>query len=205
LILLLEEEEQPTRLAGFSITLPQLAGGLSLALEKAVQKILADELAHLSRRVPGFDARLPDALAINITSPTEMPAIGLNGQRGPADTYGPRVPTGNGSLCGKDLYNADRAGVLMARRLACAVVRTGVARECLATLALVPGQTEAQILQLRGDGQVLDPTRWAALLDRSLAGTGQRFTGQESLVDVARFGHFTGERAWERLHFDDRV
>jgi S-adenosylmethionine synthetase len=205
LIVLLEEEDYPTRLAGFSITLPQLLGGLTMAIEKGVKKILADELAHLSRRVPGFDPRLPDALAINITAAAEMPTIGLSGQRAGMDAYGPRVPAANNSLCGKDFYNADRAGVLMARRLARAVVRTGVARECLATMAVVPGQTEAQILQLRGDGQVLDASRWAMLLDRSLAGTGARFTGRESLVDVARFGHFTGERVWERLHFDERI
>ena len=78
-----------------------------------------------------------------------------------------------------------------------------MARECLATLALVPGQSEAQILQLRGDGQALDVSRWATLLDRSLAGTARRFTGRESLLDVARYGHFTGERCWERLHFDE--
>lgn len=204
-IVLVEEEEEPTRLAGFSITLPQNPGGLPLALDKTVKKILADELAHLSRRVPGFDGRLPESLAINIASPADMPKIGLSGQRGCMDTYGPRVPAGNGPLCGRDFYHADRAGVLMARRLARAVVRTGAARECLATLGVVPGQTDAQILQLAGDGRVLDVSRWAPLLDRSLAGTGERFTGRESLVDVARFGHFTGERVWEQLHFDQRV
>ena len=34
------------------------------------------------------------------------------------DAYGPRVPWGGGGLCGKDFYTAERAGALIARRLA---------------------------------------------------------------------------------------
>ncbi len=56
------------------------------------------------------------------------------------DAYGPRVPIGGGALSGKDFYKVDRAGAILARRLAKLVVLTGVARECTAKLAISPGR-----------------------------------------------------------------
>src|SRR5262249_23427288 len=155
-------------------------------------KVLIDEMSHLSRRVPGFDARLPDALALNVTNPVvDRPATGTSGRQLGLDGYGMRVPDGGAVLCGRDLYQVERAGAILARRLAKAIVRTGVARQCQAGLSFVPGQPEAQILSLEGDGQMLDPSRWAPLLDRTLAGVGQRYTGQVMLLDIARYGHFS--------------
>ena len=104
---------------------------------------------------------------------------------------------------GKDFYHAERAGVIAARRLAKAVVLTGAAHECRATLAFGPGQAEAQIVSLVGDGELLDASRWSGLLDRTLQGVGDRYTDRADLVEVARHGHFTtAGRPWERLHFD---
>jgi len=70
----------------------------------------------------------------------------------------------------------------------------------------VPGAVEARIVSLRrGNGAELDPARWSVLLDRTLAGAGDRFAGGRALVDVARYGHFTeAERPWERLGFRRR-
>jgi len=209
LIVLLEEEEYPTRLAGFSATLQQARSGSPQALEKAVRKVLGDELTHLSRRVPGFDARVPEAVAVNAAGVSHEGGpgheSGQSGQRLVMDTYGPRVACGGAALCGKDFCTAERAGTIMARRLAKAAVRTGVARECFATLAFVPGQQEAQIIALRGDGCLLDASRWAGLLDRSLASVAARYTNQTNLLDLARHGHFLSELLpWERLHFDEK-
>lgn len=203
--LLLEEQDFPTRLAGCILSLSQAADGSPMALEKTIQKVLIDEMSHLSRRVPGFDARLPDALALNITGPaSDRPFTGQSGRRAGMDAYGLRVPDGGVVLCGRDLYQAERAGAILARRLAKAIVRTGVARRCDVVLAFAPGQAEAQILSLHGDGQVLDASRWAPLLDRTLAGVGQRYTSPGMLTDIARFGHFSSQdRPWERLHFDE--
>jgi S-adenosylmethionine synthetase len=204
-VLLLEEEEFPTRLAGCSISLTQAPDGSPQALEKTVQKVLVDEMSHLSRRVPGFDARLPDSLAVNMTLPqTDRLPSGSSGRRADMDGCGLRAPHSDAVLCGRDLYQAERAGAILARRLAKAIVRTGVARQCQTVLALAPGQAEAQILSLLGDGQVLDASRWGPLLDRTLAGIGQRYTGQVMLGDIARYGHFSShDRPWEKLHFDE--
>ena len=115
------------------------------------------------------------------------------------------MPVGGG-LSGKDFYQVDRAGALVARRLAKAVVMTGAARECVVTLAFVPGQAEAQVVSLAGDGHLVDASRWAGLLDRSLAGVGDRYTGRAPLTEVAGYGHFTRpEWPWEKVHFDAGV
>ncbi len=204
-VLLLEEDEFPTRLAGCSLSLTQAPEGSPMALEKTIQKVLVDEMAHLARRVPGFDARLPEALALNISNPqADRPLTGSSGRQIGLDGYGMRLPEGGNVLCGLDLYQVERAGAILARRLAKAVVRTGAARQCQASLAFAPSQSEAQILSLHGDGQILDPSRWALLLDRTLAGIGQRYTGQVLLQDIARYGHFSSpDRPWEKLHFDE--
>jgi len=201
LIVLLEEEGQPTRLAGFSAALQQAVEGPPAGLQRAVRNVLTEELSNLSRLVPGFDPRLPEGIVVLGAGPHGD--NGHSGRKLVVDAYGPRVPIGGGALSGKDFYQVDRAGALAARRLARAAVQTGVARECHVTLAFVPGQQEAQIIALRADGRLLDASRWAPLLDRSLGGIGDRYTGAVPLVEIARYGHFTDEqRPWERLSFD---
>ncbi len=205
-LLLMEEGEFPIRLAGCSLSLTQAAEGSPAALDKTIQNVLGDELSQLARRVPGFETRMPDAFALNVASPSAdspQPA-GLSGRRTSMDAFGMRVPDSGAVLCGRDLYQAERAGAILARRLARAIVRTGAARQCQAVLAFAPGQPEAQILSLLGDGKVLDASRWASLLDRTLAGVGRRYTSQAPLGDIARYGHFSSpDRPWEKLHFDE--
>jgi S-adenosylmethionine synthetase len=202
LIVLLEEEDAcPRRLTGVSVSLQQSPAGSAVELHRAVRGVLGERLSGFSRAVPGFDARVPEAIAIH-ASPSHA-GRGQSGQKVVIDTYGPRVPTGGGSLSGKDFYHPDRAGALIARRLAKALVFTGLARECQATLTVIPGQREGQIVSLVGDGRVLDPSRWATLLDRSLSGAGERYTKTTSLAEVARLGHFLrGDFPWEQLHLD---
>jgi S-adenosylmethionine synthetase len=201
-IVLLEEDTFPTRLAGCAVWLQQAARGPAAGLERAVLRALADALAELSRRVPGFDPRVPESTQVT-GGPGPLPSTGVSGRQLVADAYGPRVPLGGGALSGRDFYHPQRAGALLARRLTKAVVLTGVSRTCRATLAFVPGQAEAQLVSLAGDSGLLDAARWGALLDRSLAGFGDRTTGRTDLVAVARHGHFLEPTLpWENLHFD---
>ncbi|MGD0040310.1 MAG: hypothetical protein ABSE84_07840 [Isosphaeraceae bacterium] len=52
-------------------------------------------------------------------------------------------------------------------------------------------------------GQQLDATRWGQLLDLSLEGTGERYALTASLVEIARWGHFTApDHPWERISPD---
>jgi len=89
------------------------------------------------------------------------------------DAYGPRVPIGGGALSGKDCFKADRAGAVLAWRLVRAVVMSGVAPECTATLAIAPGDRVFRIVSLVGAGSALDPRRWAGLIDLSLIKAGE--------------------------------
>jgi S-adenosylmethionine synthetase len=82
---------------------------------------------------------------------------GLSGKKLVVDAYGPRVPIGGGALSGKDFFKADRAGAVLARRLAKAVVMSGAAPECSATLAITPGDRDFRIVSLVGASASLDP------------------------------------------------
>ena len=81
---------------------------------------------------------------------------------------------------------------------------TEAARECLVTLAFLPGASEAKIVSLCGDdGQQLDTARWGQLVELSLEGIGRRHALTASLAEIARWGHFTAvDRTWERISLD---
>jgi S-adenosylmethionine synthetase len=198
LIVLLEEDTHALRLAGFSCSLT--ADPTAPTTQRAVRTLLQDELAHLARRVPGFDPRIPESVAVHPCEPADHAG---SGRHLAGSTYGPRVPMTVAGLCGKDLGHPARAGAIAARRLAKAVVRAGVARECHAVVTLVPGQEEAMIVALHGDGQRLDASRWSDLVDRSIRRIGARYSGAVKLADVARAGHFLREDwPWESVRFE---
>jgi S-adenosylmethionine synthetase len=192
-----------------STSLQQTLGGPAVELHRAALDLLSHELSRAARAIPGFIGTVPADVTINGAGDFAVGGPegdnGLSGKKLVADAYGPRVPIGGGALSGKDFYKADRGGAILARRLAKAVVVSGAADECTATLAFFPGMLEARIVGLHdGVGVQLDPKRWARLLDLSLAGVGDRYTGVTDLVDVARAGHFLDPaRPWEQLRFDD--
>jgi S-adenosylmethionine synthetase len=177
-------------------------------LHRAVRAAVQEEVQEAVWRLPGFAPHAPAEVHVNgagnfaIGGPSGD--NGLAGKKLVSDAYGPRVVIGGGALSGKDFFKADRAGALIARRLAKAVVQTGAARSCTSTLLFLPGQEAARVLSLRDEtGLSLDVSRWSALVDLTVAGCGERCTGRADLVDVARWGHFTtADRPWERLHFD---
>ena len=119
------------------------------------------------------------------------------------DCYGPHVPIGGGALSGKDFFKADRAGALHARRIAKAVVITGGFKEALVHLCYHPGNESAELLSILVDGgQRIDDKPWRDLFDLSLGVSGESWSNQVNLIDVARFGHFTNSQyPWERVEF----
>ncbi len=118
------------------------------------------------------------------------------------DAYGPRVPIGGGALSGKDFFKADRAGAILARRLAKAVVMSGAAPECIATLAIAPGDRAFRVVSLVRAGATLDPRRWGGLTDLSLIKAGECYACTPALLGLARYGHFTSpDHPWERIEF----
>jgi S-adenosylmethionine synthetase len=206
LVVLAEDGEQ-LRLEAVSASMQQAVDGPEVALHQAVRAAVAAEVRDSVWRLGGFSPQAPGEIHVNGAGNFAVGGPegdnGLAGKKLVADAYGPRVPIGGGALSGKDFFKADRAGALMARRLARAVVQTGVARACTCTLAFFPGQEAGRLLSLRDEqGRALDGQRWSGLFDLGLAGCGERWTGRADLVDVARWGHFTADRPWETLHFD---
>jgi S-adenosylmethionine synthetase len=203
-IVLLEQDGDAYRLRQFSTSLQQAAGADTIELHRAVLTVLEETGQEASKAIPGFDPTIPLDVTVNGAGNFAVGGPegdnGLSGKKLVVDAYGPRVPIGGGALSGKDFYKADRAGAILARRLAKLVVLTGAAAECTATLAFFPGDAAARVLSLRTeDGRELDRMRWSQLLDLTLAGVGDRYTGSEELIEVARHGHFVEGRAWEAL------
>jgi len=200
-----EEDSERNRVVGFSTSLQQKVNGPAIELHRAVLSVLKNELAAVAEAIPGFDPAVPVEVHVNGAGNFEVGGPegdnGLSGKKLVIDAYGPRVPIGGGALSGKDFFKADRAGAILARRVAKAAVQTGAMRECTATVAFLPGARQARLVSLRNDsGEYLDCTRWSAISDRSLETIGEAYTGLHELVDVARYGHFTRpELMWEQL------
>lgn len=210
-LVLLEAENGSSRLAGFSTShfAASAQNADPIQLHRAILELLRGQLAEATTAIEGSLA-IPDAVnangAGNFVVGGPEGDNGLSGKKLVVDAYAPRVAIGGGALSGKDFFKADRAGAIIARRLAKAIVLTGVARECVATLAFLPGANEAKIVSLSGDGgQQLDAARLGQLLDLSLDGAGERYALMASLAEIARWGHFTdNDRPWEKISLDAR-
>jgi len=206
-----EQDVDTSWLHGFSASLQQAIGGDTIELHRAVRQELEGELAATVEAIPGFVPQLPETISVNGAGNFAVGGPegdnGLSGKKLVVDAYGPRVPIGGGALSGKDFYKADRAGAIIARRLAKAIVLAGVARECFTTVAFTPGAAQCNIVSVQAeDGRLLDAARFCRLLDLGLNGAGDRYTESTNLVEIARHGHFTGaDRPWERLGLDSET
>ncbi|OIP75176.1 MAG: methionine adenosyltransferase [Parcubacteria group bacterium CG2_30_36_18] len=67
---------------------------------------------------------------------------GMTGRKNVVDAYGPQIPTGGGSMSGKDPTKVDRSGAYMARYIAKNIVAANLAEKCLIRLAYVIGGRE---------------------------------------------------------------
>jgi S-adenosylmethionine synthetase len=193
-------------LAGFTASLQQAVGGDEIELNRAVHQCVAEEMESCVAAIPGLQPTLPGSFHVNGAGNFEVGGPegdnGLSGKKLVVDAYGPRVPIGGGALSGKDFFKADRAGGILARRLAKAVVLSGAAPECMVTLAIVPGERTFQIISMVGAGVALDPRRWGGLIDLSLIKAGESYAGTTGLPELARYGHFISpDRPWERIEF----
>jgi S-adenosylmethionine synthetase len=71
---------------------------------------------------------------------------GLTGRKIIVDTYGGLAPHGGGSFSGKDPTKVDRSAAYMARHAAKSVVASGLAKECLVSVAYAIGRAEPVML-----------------------------------------------------------
>lgn len=208
-LVVLAEECGKLTVTTISVSFQQGARGSAVELTRAVRELVANTLSSAAAAVPGLDLAVPDEVLVNAAGDFVVGGPkgdnGLSGKKLVIDGYGPRAPIGGGAFSGKDFYKADRSGALLARRLARAVVQTGTANACNATLIFTPGTDSARILRLETpDGLLLAPDRWERLLNLSLAYAGDRYARTPCLADIACWGHFTDPRLpWERMSFDE--
>ena len=172
-------DSEQNALAAFSASVQQKIGGERDRPAPRRPRRRRGRTAGLrAARSPGFAADLPEQFHVNGAGNFEVGGPegdnGLSGKKLVVDAYGPRVPIGGGALSGKDFFKADRAGAVLARRLAKTVVAAGAAAECLATLAIFPGDPAFRIVSLL-DGNGAAPGSGAMdFVDGSLAGVGRR-------------------------------
>lgn len=67
---------------------------------------------------------------------------GVTGRKIVADSYGGMCRHGGGAFSGKDPTKVDRSGAYMARKIACDIVRAGLAHRCEVQLAYAIGRKE---------------------------------------------------------------
>jgi S-adenosylmethionine synthetase len=204
-IVVYEDDGARSCIKGMSTSLQQKVTGPAIELHRAVIAKLRDVLDEAARVIPGLDTAIPDRVYVNGAGNFEVGGPegdnGLSGKKLVVDAYGPRVPIGGGALSGKDFFKADRAGAILARRLAKLVVLTGVAKECTAQIVYLPGAERGEILSLKDQSSnELDPGCWSRLADLSLVSAGESYTGCHDLIDIARYGHFTRSQfGWEQI------
>ena len=205
------------RLHAVSCSLLAQAGDVEL--HRAALHAVRQASQDLARRLPGFEAGDPREFVVNGSGTFSIGGPegdnGLSGKKLLLDHYGPRVPIGGTALSGKDFWKPDRAGTLLARRLALAVVHAGVAREAVVQFISFPGDEAPRLVRITTpQGDLPDASRWLQLLNCRFETT--RAWGQGvDLVERARWGWFgvdagarpeedagsTGDvgLAWERL------
>lgn len=205
--LLLVYDDSSRRLQAFNAALQQAESASEIELHRTVRQCVQEELERCRGAIDGLDPSLPEVFVVNGGGSFHVGGPegdnGLSGKKLVMDAYGPRVPIGGGALSGKDFYKPDRAGALLARRLAKAVVLSGAAKECRAALAIFPGEREFRIVSVvNEDGRPLDAVRWGSLIDLRLEAAGDAWTGAADPVRLARYGHFTEpEFPWEQIRF----
>lgn len=206
----------PTAWRLHAVSCSLLAQAGDVALHRAAAQAVREAACELARRLPGFEAEQgrevpaareaakPYELVVNGSGTFSIGGPegdnGLSGKKLLLDHYGPRVPIGGTALSGKDFWKPDRAGTLLARRVALAVVRAGVAREATVQLIAFPGDEAPRLVRITTpQGELPEASRWPRLLDcrfETASGWGRGV----DLVERARWGWFgAGEGAVDEV------
>lgn len=127
---------------------------------------------------------------------------GSTGKKLVMDAYGPTVPIGGGAWCGKDVHKPDRAGGLLARRMALECVELGLGGRVRVQLEYRPNSPAPASVQVWADGR-------AAPLPKSVKIASTKEVAQAVLAGLAekefvpllegewaRWGHFGRGRTW---------
>jgi S-adenosylmethionine synthetase len=200
-LVVVEENGNRRSLKAVSCSLPARAGDIEL--QRAVVGVVVGVMRDIAQRVPGFETSPPEDIVVNGsgTFATGGPEgdNGLSGKKLLLDHYGPRVPIGGTALSGKDFWKPDRAGAMLARRMALAIVRAGVASEATVQFVTFPGDEAPRVTRITASGLDLpEPGRWLDLVDCRFA-VAAPWCRRFDLPDGARWGWFGGDAPWEAL------
>jgi S-adenosylmethionine synthetase len=145
--------------------------------------------------LPGFDVGHQPEIALNGAGDFSCGGThgdnGLAGKKLVVDAYGPRVPIGGGALSGKDFWKVDRAGAVLARRLALAAAPRFGLRECRTVLSIRPGDRAFRACLVEGPRGPVPPSRVASLpVDLRLASVAESLPAELDVKALARWGHW---------------
>ena len=198
LVVLEENGSGPIRWRLHAVSCSLLAQCGDIALHRAAAQAVREAARELVRRLPAFDPTFEpgtsQAFVVNGSGTFSIGGPegdnGLSGKKLLLDHYGPRVPIGGTALSGKDFWKPDRAGTLLARRLALAVVRAGVAREATVQWIAFPGDEAPRLVRITTEkGELPEASRWLRLLDCRFE-TASTWGRGVDLVERARWGWF---------------
>ncbi len=200
-LVVVEENGNSRSLKAVSCSLLARAGDIEL--QRAVVRVVEGVVKDIAARVPGFATSLPGDIVVNgsgtFTTGGPEGDNGLSGKKLLLDHYGPRVPIGGAALSGKDFWKPDRAGAMLARRMALAIVRSGVASETTVQFVTFPGDEAPRVTRIAASGLDLpEPERWLDLVDCRFA-VAAPWCRRVDLPDGARWGWFGGDAPWEAL------
>ena len=210
LVVLQENGSEPIRWRLHAVSCSLLAQCGDIALHRAAAQAVREAAQALALRLPAFDPTFEpgtsQAFVVNGSGTFSIGGPegdnGLSGKKLLLDHYGPRVPIGGTALSGKDFWKPDRAGTLLARRLALAVVQSGVAPEATVQFVAFPGDEAPRLVRIvTPQGELPGASRWLQLIDCRFE-TAAAWGRGIDLVERARWGWFGVEGpglAWEGL------
>lgn len=127
---------------------------------------------------------------------------GTTGKKLVMDAYGPGVPTGGGAWSGKDFYKPDRAGGMVARRLALQCVQAGLGHRVTVRLEYRPNSSAPESVSVWADGRAVALPAGLTVTSTRAAARAMHAQLRESdyapLVtgELARWGHPAAPGAW---------
>ena len=126
---------------------------------------------------------------------------GLTGRKIIIDTYGGLIPHGGGSFSGKDATKVDRSAAYMARFAAKNIVASGLAKECLVSVAYAIGMPEPLMIEaINEKGEDLAPVVKRNFDFRPNAIIERLHLQKPIFFQTAAYGHFgKPDLPWEAI------
>ena len=129
--------------------------------------------------------------------------VGVSGKKSVMDSYGPRIPFGGKSFSGKDIYNTDRIGAYMARKVAVDIVKECNLRYAIAEISYGSDNTQPIQAAIKGNEHGINTE--TGLFLRQISGYDLSPTGiinflnleNQNYSEISKWGHFGNQYSWD--------